>query len=129
MQDIYNGLMTTRASHKQRGSRFEVELRDWFRSRQYDSERLARAGKDDEGDVSVKGFLGFIGIIEAKAPGAGNKIDLSGWVKEARTEANNYTKARGLDQGAVLPAVAIKARGKSLADTYLVFRLGDLFDE
>ncbi len=85
--------MTSRASHKQRGSRFEVELRDWFRSRQYDSERLARAGKDDEGDVSVKGVLGFIGIIEAKAPGAGNKIDLSGWAKEARTEANQYGKA------------------------------------
>ena len=121
--------MTTRKSHKRRGASFEIELRDWFRTRKYDAERLARAGSKDEGDLSVKGFLGFIGVVEAKAPGAGNRIDLSGWIKESQVEADNYAKARGIERDSVLPAVIIKARGKALKESYLVFRLGDLFDE
>ena len=120
--------MTTRKSHKARGANFETDIRDWFRSRGYDAERLARAGSKDEGDVAVRAdFLGSIGIIECKAPGAGNAIDLSGWTKEAQTEAKNYAEARALEQKLVLPALVIKARGKSIADSYLVLRLGDVF--
>jgi len=122
--------MTTRKSHKARGATFETDIRDWFRSRGYDAERLARAGAKDEGDVVVKSdFLGSIGIIECKAPGAGNSIDLSGWQKESQVEATHYAEARSLDRNAVLPAVIIKARGKALSDAYLVFRLGDVFDD
>ena len=122
--------MTTRKSHKARGAHFEVEVRDWFRSRKFSAERLARAGKNDEGDVVIHSdFIGNIGILECKAPGAGNAIDLSGWTKEAQVEAGNYAKARGLSIESILPAVVIKARGKAIADAYLVFRLGDLFDD
>lgn len=122
--------MTTRKSHKARGANFETELRDYFRRNHYDAERLARAGKLDEGDIVVrKDFLGSIGIVEAKAPGANGRIDLSGWSKEARVEASNYAKARAIDDSEILPAVIIKARGKKIADSYLVFRLGDLFGE
>ena len=122
--------MTTRKSHKARGATFETDIRDWFRSRGYDAERLARAGAKDEGDVAVRAdFLGSIGVIECKAPGAGNAIDLSGWTKEAQTEAANYSEARALGEGLVLSAVVIKARGKSIADSYLVLRLGDVFSD
>jgi len=120
--------MTTRKSHKVRGATFETDIRDWFRSRGYDAERLARAGAKDEGDVAVRAdFLGSVGVIECKAPGAGNAIDLSGWTKEAQVEATHYAQARGIDREAVLPAVIIKARGKSLEDSYLVLKLGDVF--
>lgn len=120
--------MTTRKSHKRRGATFETELRDYFRTNNYDAERLARTGKLDEGDIVVrKDFLGSIGIIEAKAPGANGRIDLSGWTKEAQVEAKNYATARNVDPEVVLPSVIIKARGKSIADSYLVFRLGDIF--
>ena len=120
--------MTTRKSHKARGATFETDIRDWFRNRGYDAERLARTGAKDEGDVSVRAdFLGSIGVLECKAPGAGNAIDLSGWTKEAQTEAKNYAEARALGKELVLPAVVIKARGKSIADSYLVLRLGDVF--
>lgn len=122
--------MTSRKSHKQRGARFEVEVKDYFRSRGYSAERLARAGRNDEGDVVVhEDFLGQIGILEAKAPGQSGRIDLSGWTKEAQTEAGNYAKARDIQPSEILPAVVIKARGKTIADSYIVFRLGDLFDE
>jgi Holliday junction resolvase len=120
--------MTTRASHKARGSGYEVDIRDWFRARGYDAERLARAGAKDEGDVAVRAdFLGSIGVIECKAPGAGNSINLAGWQKESQVEALHYAEARGLKKEDILPAVLIKARGKSIDDSYLVFRLGDVF--
>jgi len=121
--------MTTRKSHKARGATFETELRDYFRRIGLDSERLARTGARDEGDVVVRSnFLGFIGVIEAKAPGQSGRIDLSGWTKEAQIEATHYSEARGIEKSSILPAVIIKARGKSIADAYLVLRLGDVFD-
>jgi hypothetical protein len=130
MSLVWWHIMTSRKSHKQRGARFEVEVKDYFRSRGYSAERLARAGRNDEGDVVVhEDFLGQIGILEAKAPGQSGRIDLSGWSKEAKTEAGNYAKARDLQPNEILPAVVIKARGKAIADSYIVFRLGDLFDE
>ena len=129
MLDIRNGNMTTRKSHKARGATFETELRDYFRRIGLDSERLARTGARDEGDVVVRSdFLGFIGVIEAKAPGQSGRIDLSGWTKEAQIEATHYSEARGIKRTSVLPAVIIKARGKKIADSYLVLRLGDVFD-
>jgi len=122
--------MTTRKSHKARGATFESDIRDWFRANGYDAERLARTGARDEGDVVVRSdFLGSIGIIECKAPGAGNKVDLSGWSKEAQLEAQHYAEARELEREKIIAALVIKARGKSIADAYLVLRLGDVFGE
>jgi len=120
--------MTNRKSHKVRGATFETDIKDWFRAHGYDAERLARTGAKDEGDVAIRAdFLGNIGVIEAKAPGQSGRIDLSGWTKEAQTEATNYAQARGFQREEVLAAVVIKARGKSIADAYLVLRLGDVF--
>ena len=117
--------MTTRQSHKRRGKKFETDLVAWLRSRGYDAERLALAGSLDEGDVVVRhgsGAGALYDVIECKSPGAGNAIDLSGWLKEAETEALNFAKARGLNPDQVNPVVAIKARGKSIADAYFVAR-------
>jgi len=119
--------VTNRKSHKARGATFETDIKDFARAQGYDAERLARTGAKDEGDVVIRAdFLGSIGIIEAKAPGSTGKIDLSGWTKEAQLEATHYAQARGIDRDAVLAAVVIKARGKSIADAYLVLRLGDV---
>lgn len=123
--------MTTRKSHKARGAGYEVDITKWFRGNKYDAERLARRGSKDEGDVVIRSdFLGAnIGILECKAPGASGKITLSGWLAEAQTEAGHYAEARGLDRKSVLAAVVIKARGKSIGDSYLVLRLGDVFGD
>lgn len=121
--------MTTRKSHKARGATYETDIRDWFRAHGYDSERLARTGARDEGDVVVRSnFFGGVGVIECKAPGAGNAIDLSGWIREARLEAKHYSDARDIVEK-VTPVVLIKARGKGISDSYLVLRLGDVFGE
>lgn len=116
--------MTSRKSHKQRGSRFEVEVRDWFRNRKVKAERLARTGKDDEGDIYVEVSPKRYYVLEAKAPGSSGRIDLSGWLKEASTEAGNYAKHRGLKTEPV-PILVIKARGKSISEAYVVTRLED----
>jgi hypothetical protein len=123
--------MATRKTHRTRGATYETESKDWFRGHGYDAERLARTGSKDEGDVVIRSdfLLGTIGVLECKAPGAGNKIDLSGWTREAQIEAGHYAAARGLDRSAVTAAVLIKARGKSIADSYLVLRLGDVFGQ
>ena len=123
--------MTTRKSHKQRGANFESNIRDYFRSMGYEAERLSRTGKNDEGDVTVwDSTNGLRYVFECKAPGEAGRINLSGWSQEARVERKNYAKARALGEDDVAPAaVLIKARGKSIQDSYLVFRLGDFFHD
>lgn len=118
--------MTTPKSHKRRGKAFESDLTSWLRERGFDAERLPLAGAKDEGDVRVLIGDGAI-VIEAKAPGAGNSIDLAGWLREAETEAVHYAEARGLDPNKVAPYLVIKARGKGLDQAYVVRRLGALF--
>ena len=87
--------MTTRKSHKARGATFETDVRDWFRTNGYDAERLARTGAKDEGDIAIRSdFLGYVGVIEAKAPGQSGRIDLPGWTREAQLEATHYAEAR-----------------------------------
>ncbi len=123
--------MVTRKTHKVRGATFETDIKNWFRAKGLDAERLARTGAKDEGDVVIRaGFLGGIGVLECKAPGKDGRIDLSGWTKEAQLEAKHYLESRSyLSKEILLPAVVIKARGKSLDDSYVVFRLADLFPE
>lgn len=119
--------MTTRKSHKQRGSKFETDLTKLFRERGYAAERLPLTGKNDEGDIAVWTWDG-VHVVECKAPGAGNAIDLSGWLREAETEAANWQAARHDDEAAT-PVVIIKARGKSLDQAYVVKRFTDEYPE
>ena len=119
-------MMVTRASHKARGATFETDTKDLFRSKGYESERLARTGAKDEGDVIVRRWLGREHVvIECKAPGKDGSINLSGWLREASDERGHYADARDLHSD-TLGVVLIKARGKAIEDAYLVIRLGDL---
>ena len=118
--------MTTRASHKARGAKFETDTKDIFRGAGYEAERLARTGAKDEGDVIVRKWLGFEHVVvECKAPGRDGSIDLSGWLREASVERGHYADARDIREG-VLGVALIKARGKGIEDSYVVIRLGDL---
>lgn len=115
--------MTTRQSHKRRGAKFEIELEEWLRLQGKESERLVRTGKDDQGDVYFSGANGKY-VIEAKAPGESGRIKLSEWIKEAVVEAANYAFKRK-HKAAPTPLVIIKARGKSISESYVVLRLED----
>ena len=66
----------------------------WLRSKKVFAERLTKAGAKDEGDI-VAMVAGQTYIFELKAT---KKIDLPKFWAEATVEAENYAKARGLDE-------------------------------
>lgn len=116
--------MTQQKSNKRRGAAFEIDLADWFIQGWHDAQRLPRAGRNDIGDVFLR-TPNDVYVIEAKAPRRDGKIDLSGWIREAQIEAENYRIAKKLKL-APTPLVIIKASNKGIEDAYVVQRLGDV---
>lgn len=107
---------------KRKGAGFETDIVEWFRSLGYTASRLARRGKNDEGDVAVD--LGdTIFVIEAKNV---QKISLSEWLAESQVEAGAYAQARGLDPARVIPLVVVKRRMKGVSQSYAVIELQTL---
>lgn len=116
-------MTTQQKSNKRRGATFEIELADDLVVKGYDAQRLPRAGRNDIGDVFLK-TTNDVYIIEAKAPRRDGKIDLSGWIREAMVEAENYRIAKKL-KTAPTPLVIIKAPNKGIGEAYVVQRLSD----
>jgi len=111
-------------SNKRRGANFEIELVDWLMTQGLNAQRLPRAGRNDVGDAFVPGVNGSY-VIEAKAPRRDGRIDLSGWLREAQIEAENYKEQKKLAV-APTPLVIIKASNKGIGDAYVVQRLSDV---
>lgn len=121
--------MNTGPKNKRNGAAWEIKLRDYLRKRGIKCERLRLSGTKDEGDIAiVDPSIPFPIVIEAKAPGPGNPIRLSEWVREAVDEATHYAQARNLDDSA-LPIVVIKAPNKPVDQAYVVMRLCDFLEE
>lgn len=119
--------MATMKTHKARGSTHESDIQKDAREKGYESDRIVRAGAKDQGDVVVRDVkISGHALIEAKAPGLDGKINLPGWLREAKVEAQNYADARGIPVGNLIPMVVIKARGKSIDEAYVVMRWGDV---
>jgi hypothetical protein len=57
------------------------------------------------------------------------RINLTGYVREAETEADNYVKARGLDRSKVMPIVIVKKRGSSIEDSFVVVPAKEFFSQ
>ena len=116
-------MVTQQKSNKRRGAAFEIDLADWFVEGEHDAQRLPRAGRNDIGDVFLK-TVNDSYVIEAKAPRRDGKIDLSGWIREAQIEAENYRIAKKL-KIAPTALVIIKASNKGIEEAYVVQRLSD----
>jgi Holliday junction resolvase len=100
---------------KRKGSLFETSVLKWLREKNIVSERLAKAGKDDEGDI-VMFVAGKPYVLELKATA---KLDLPQYWREATAEAANYQKARGLEE--TPPAyVIVKRRQASIDQAWVV---------
>jgi len=110
-------------ANKRRGAAFEIELADWLMTQGLNAQRLPRAGRNDIGDVFLPTPNDFY-VIEAKAPRRDGRIDLSGWLREAYIEAENYRIAKK-QVLAPTPLVIIKAANKGIGDAYLVQKLSD----
>lgn len=117
-------MATQQASNKRRGAAFEIELTDWLMQQGLNAQRLPRAGRNDVGDIALPASNDFY-IIEAKAPRRDGRIDLSGWIREAQVEAENYKNQKNL-KVAPTPLVVIKASNKGIGEAYVVQRLSDV---
>lgn len=113
--------MTTKS--RRIGSEWELRILRWVREQGLKAERLRLAGKDDEGDIAVED-VGLTYVVEAKAE---QKMDLSGYVREAEVEAVNYAKARGIDPERVMPIVIVKRRSQPVEKAYVVTTVDQFF--
>lgn len=117
--------MTVSSASRQRGAAFELDLLKWFRSKaQLPAERLRLAGKFDEGDLAVQD-VGLTYVVEAKNEA---KINLTGYVREALVEADNYARARGISREKVMPLVIVKKRNAPIDDAFVVVPLSEFFN-
>lgn len=97
---------------KVKGSKYERDVVAWFRAQGFDCERTYGAGRpDDVGDVEIEGVPV---AVECKNT---QRLDLAGFVDEARTEARNA----GVDIGVAI----VKRRGRPAGESYLVCQLDD----
>lgn len=97
-------------TNKARGTAFETAVVNYLREHGYpDAERRALHGKHDRGDL-----IGVPWAVECKNH---SRLDLAGWVAQARAEAVNA--------GAPVGVVVHKARGRGVADSYVTLTLAD----
>lgn len=88
------------------------------------AERLVKAGANDEGDL-VATVAGKSYILELKNR---KTISLPEFWREACVEAENYAKARGLEQ--VPPAyIILKRRNASIEDAWVIQNLNTWLKE
>ena len=123
-------------ANKRKGASFEIDLEKHFKWElplsvyQRSTNRLARAGKLDRGDISLrlqtKDGIDVTLIIEAKNAA---KFTPSEWVDEAAKEAENYRiSLNARDPGLITPVVIAKRRNKPLSKAFVIMEL-DKFSE
>jgi hypothetical protein len=111
------------SENKRKGSQFETDVMKWLRSMGAFAERLSKAGAKDEGDI-VAIVAGQTYILELKNR---KKIDLPAFWSEAQVEADNYAKARGLEQSP--PAfVIVKRRNAPIHKAWVIQSLESWLD-
>ncbi|WP_144721154.1 MULTISPECIES: hypothetical protein [unclassified Cellulosimicrobium] len=117
---------TARArASKRKGASYQSDVRNLVRDTfLLDVEILELSGTEDEGDLVIRlPRTGKYVIVEAKNEA---KIDLPGYLREARAEAANYAKHRpAVSDDQTLAVAFVKARGKGTAESYAVMRAGD----
>lgn len=108
------------------GSQFEVDTLSYIRDRGVRTERLARAGNNDEGDLNI-GDGAFIAELKARRDRK-SSLNLHAWLCEAEREAEAYRVARNLHQRPC-PILVVKNPNHSIADSFVVLRLKDFIDD
>jgi hypothetical protein len=108
------------------GSAFEVEVCMFLRESGVPCERLARAGANDEGDLSIGGGT-FIAELKARRD-RNSSLNLHAWLGEAEREAGNYARARSQDL-VPTPVLIIKNPRHKIEDSFVVLRLKDFIDD
>lgn len=103
-----------------RGSKFERDLLAYLRAAGWPTERLARTGSLDEGDLLTFDPMGKRVVIEAKAL---RQFDLASAINELTVERQHYADARGLGLTEVDGIAVLKRPGKGIGQAYVVMEL------
>lgn len=107
------------------GRKFQSDLAKWLRGHGFRAVNLRLTGRDDEGDVAVV-FEDAVIVIEAKRT---RGIDLAGWWRQAVTEAANYRRHHPEDaEKQIVPMVVVARRNHSIAQSYVITPLCQVFD-
>lgn len=107
------------------GAKFETDVLQYIRDQGYSAERLAKAGKNDEGDIVLGPASGHPVVFEAKVRrDKTTGLSLGTFMVEASKEAERYGRARLL-RSDPMAAVVLKKVQASIADSYVVLRLED----
>lgn len=88
-------------------------------------ERLARAGANDEGDLSI-GEGEFIAELKARRD-RNSSLNLNAWLGEAEREAGNYARARQ-QENLPTPILVVKNPRKSIGKSFVVMYLEDFIN-
>lgn len=104
------------------GSKFETDTLGYLRDRSVQTERLARRGANDEGDL-VLGGGDFIAELKARRDRK-SSLNLHAWLGEAERESAKYAAARSQDH-LPTPILIVKNPNHSIADSFVVLRLKD----
>jgi hypothetical protein len=98
-----------------KGAQFETDVMRWLRNAGAFCEKLALAGKADEGDL-VAIIAGKQYILELKNR---KTISLPEFWREAEVEAENYAKARGLSE-VPLHYIILKRRNAGIEKAWVI---------
>lgn len=111
-------------ANKRKGADFEIDIVQYMRERFLHTERLTKAGKDDEGDAVIR-VRDLAVVLECKNEKA---IDLSGYMNEATLEARNWEAKRIHEPSPaalVIGAAIVKRRNQSIHKSYVVMEADD----
>lgn len=114
---------TTSRANKRKGTQWETDLVEYFRSKELISERLRLSGTYDEGDLWFLSKQIYF-VVEAKnekgfKPGP--------WMQEAVLERDNWKKRRK-NFGRVIPLVIAKRRQSNVSKAFVIIQLDEFME-
>lgn len=104
--------------NKRRGASFEIAVVNWWRERQWASERISKKGTRDEGDCVVTLDDRESLVVEAKNAG---RLSLPEWWRQAEAEAARWTEDRPGRHG--WPVLIVKRRNAGIEKSWVVMSL------
>jgi hypothetical protein len=114
---------TTSRANKRKGTQWETDLVEYFRSKELIAERLRLSGTYDEGDLWFLSKQIYF-VVEAKnekgfKPGP--------WIQEAVLERDNWKKRRK-NFGRVIPLVIAKRRQSNVSKAFVIIQLDEFME-
>ncbi|MFC4334104.1 hypothetical protein [Salininema proteolyticum] len=109
--------------NRRAGADWQNKLLHELRAEGFDTERLALAGSEDEGDLIIRRPYGEWVVIEAKA----GQMFPGDFVDQTMREKNNFARHRAIDPSVVSGVAIVKRRGRKWHQAYVLTTVEDYF--